>query len=158
MTLKSSALIWFGAGVSLAEIMTGISFASLGYYKGTLAIILGHIIGCMFLFMAGVIGGMSRKNAMDSVKMSFGNNGSMLFSSINVVQLVGWTSIMISSGTAAANIVLPMPYDWIWSIIIGALIVVWISADKNLDKLNLLAMSLLFILTVFLAFEIFMGG
>ncbi|MBO5099090.1 MAG: putative hydroxymethylpyrimidine transporter CytX [Clostridia bacterium] len=157
MTLKSSALIWFGAGVSLAEILTGVSFAALGFGKGFLAITVGHIIGCFLLFVSGVIGGKSRKNAMDTVKMSFGGKGTLLFSSLNVAQLVGWTAIMIVSGASAANLVCPMPYEWLWSIIIGALIIVWISADKNLDKLNILAMSLLFILTVFLAFEIFMG-
>ncbi|MBQ2284868.1 MAG: putative hydroxymethylpyrimidine transporter CytX, partial [Clostridia bacterium] len=158
MTLKSSALIWFGAGVSLAEIMTGVSVASLGYCKGTIAVIIGHIIGCILLFLAGVIGGKSRKNAMDSVKMSFGSKGTLLFSTLNVVQLVGWTSIMILSGTLAANLVLPMPYEWIWSVVIGALIIVWILTEKNFNKLNSVAMLLLFALTVFLAFEIFSGN
>lgn len=157
MTLKSSGLIWFGAGVSLAEILTGVSLASLGFVKGIAAIIVGHIIGCLLLFASGVIGGKSRKNAMDSVKMSFGRKGTLLFSSLNVLQLVGWTAIMIVSGASAANLVCPMPYEWLWSIIIGALIIIWILADKNLDKLNTVAMSLLFILTVFLAFEIFTG-
>ena len=157
MTLKSSALIWFGAGVSLAEIMTGVSFASLGYCKGTIAVIIGHIIGCILLFFAGVIGGRSKKNAMDSVKMSFGSKGTLLFSTLNVVQLVGWTSIMILSGTLAANLVLPMPYEWLWSIVTGALIIVWIMTEKSFNKLNTVAMLLLFALTVFLAFEIFSG-
>ena len=158
MTLKSSALIWFGAGVSLAEIMTGVSIASLGYYKGSLAVIVGHIIGCILLFFAGVIGGKSRKNAMDSVKMSFGSKGTLLFSTLNVVQLVGWTSIMILSGTLAANLVLPMPYEWLWSVVIGILIIVWILTEKNFNKLNTVAMALLFALTVFVAFEIFTGN
>ena len=34
-----NALIWFGAGVSLAEILTGTAFAPLGMGKGLLAII-----------------------------------------------------------------------------------------------------------------------
>lgn len=157
MTLKTSTLIWFGAGVSLAEILTGVSLATLGFGKGLLAIIIGHIIGCLLLFVSGVIGGKSKKNAMDSVKMSFGSKGTLLFSSLNVLQLVGWTAVMIVSGTAAANLVCPMAHEWLWSIIMGALIIVWILADKNLDKLNLVAMSLLFILTVFMAFEIFTG-
>ena len=108
MTLKSSALIWFGAGVSLAEIMTGVSIASLGYCKGTIAVIIGHIIGCVLLFLAGVIGGKSRKNAMDSVKMSFGSKGTLLFSTLNVVQLVGWTSIMILSFEASNSSILDL--------------------------------------------------
>ena len=41
-----NGLIWFGAGVSLAEILTGTSFAPLGMAKGFAAILIGHIIGC----------------------------------------------------------------------------------------------------------------
>ncbi len=45
-----NGLIWFGAAVSMAEILTGTYFASLGFFKGLFAIILGHIIGCILLF------------------------------------------------------------------------------------------------------------
>ena len=38
----SNSLIWFGAGVSIAEIVTGTYLASLGMEKGILAIIIGH--------------------------------------------------------------------------------------------------------------------
>ena len=41
-----NGLIWFGAAVSIAEILTGTYFAPLGFTKGLLAILLGHIIGC----------------------------------------------------------------------------------------------------------------
>ena len=42
-----NGLIWFGAGVSLAEILTGVSLAPLGFEKGLAAIIGGHVIGCV---------------------------------------------------------------------------------------------------------------
>ena len=41
----SNGLIWFGAGVSLAEILTGTYFAPLGFGKAMAAILLGHLIG-----------------------------------------------------------------------------------------------------------------
>ena len=41
-----NSLIWFGAGVSIAEILTGTYFAPLGMAKGFAAILLGHLIGC----------------------------------------------------------------------------------------------------------------
>ena len=44
-----NGLIWFGAGVSLAEILTGTSFAPLGMAKGLAAILIGHIIGCAMM-------------------------------------------------------------------------------------------------------------
>ena len=61
-----NGLIWFGAAVSIAEILTGTYFAPLGFAKGLLAILLGHIIGCAMLFFAGLIGGKVRKSAMET--------------------------------------------------------------------------------------------
>ena len=50
-----NALIWFGAGVSLAEILTGTAFAPLGMGKGLLAILIGHVIGCGLMLLAGAL-------------------------------------------------------------------------------------------------------
>ena len=66
-SLFENGLIWFGAAVSIAEILTGTYFAPLGLGKGLLAIVIGHIIGCVLLFLAGLIGGMTRRSAMDTV-------------------------------------------------------------------------------------------
>ena len=63
-----NGLIWFGAAVSIAEILTGTYFAPLGFTKGLCAIVLGHIIGCVLLFFAGLIGGKTRGSAMETVK------------------------------------------------------------------------------------------
>ena len=101
-SIFENGLIWFGAGVSLAEILTGTSFAPLGFTKGLLAIIIGHIIGCGMMFFAGFIGGKTRKSAMETVKMSFGSTGALLFAVLNILQLVGWTAIMIYDGSLAA--------------------------------------------------------
>lgn len=49
-SIFENGLIWFGAGVSLAEILTGTYFAPLGFQKGLLAIIIGHIIGLHHAF------------------------------------------------------------------------------------------------------------
>ena len=53
----SNSLIWFGAGVSIAEILTGTYFAPLGFGKAMAAILLGHLIGGLMMFAAGMIGG-----------------------------------------------------------------------------------------------------
>lgn len=62
-----NALIWFGAGVSLAEILSGTYLAPMGFGRGLLSIIIGHIIGCFLLFLAGYIGGTRRMSAMETV-------------------------------------------------------------------------------------------
>lgn len=157
-SLWENGLIWFGAGVSIAEILTGTYLAPLGFGKGLMAIILGHLIGCLMLFCAGIIGGKVRKSAMETVKMSFGQKGSLLFSFLNVLQLVGWTAIMIYDGALAADGVLSAG-RWVWCLVIGALIILWIVIGiTNLGKVNVIAMSALFVLTLILSKVIFLDS
>lgn len=152
-----NGLIWFGAGVSLAEILTGTYFASLGFGKAMAAIIIGHIIGCTLLFLSGVIGGKSRLSAMETVKSSFGERGGRFFAFMNVLQLVGWTAIMIYDGALAANGIFAAG-NAVWCAVIGALILVWILVGiTNLGKINTVAMAALFILTLILCKVIFFG-
>lgn len=154
-SLFENGLIWFGAGLSIAEILTGTSFAPLGFGKGILAIIIGHIIGCLMLFCAGIIGGKERKSAMDTVTMSFGADGSKFFAFLNVLQLVGWTSIMIYDGALAANGIFNTG-NWVWCLVIGALIILWVVIGiANLGKINTVAMAALFILTIIMCKVIF---
>ncbi len=154
-SLFENGLIWFGAGLSIAEILTGTSFAPLGFGKGILAIIIGHIIGCLMLFCAGIIGGKERKSAMDTVTISFGADGSKFFAFLNVLQLVGWTSIMIYDGALAANGIFNTG-NWVWCLVIGALIILWVVIGiTNLGKINTVAMAALFILTIIMCKVIF---
>lgn len=153
-----NGLIWFGAGVSIAEIITGTYLASLGFAKGLAAILVGHVIGCTMLFLAGVIGGKMRRSAMETVKMSFGQKGGLLFSFLNVLQLVGWTSIMIYDGALAADGVAGTG-RWVWCLIIGALIIAWLLVGiTHLGKVNVVAMGALFVLTLILCKVIFADG
>ena len=157
-SLFDNGLIWFGAGVSLAEILTGTYFSTLGFGKGFAAIIVGHVIGCILLFLAGVIGGKSRLSSMETVKSSFGSRGGLFFALLNVLQLVGWTAIMIYDGALAAGGIFSSGH-WIWCLVIGALIVVWIMVGiTNLGKINTVAMTALFLLTLVLCKVIFFGG
>ena len=153
----SNGLIWFGAGVSLAEILTGTYFAPLGFGKAMAAILLGHFIGGLMMFAAGMIGAKERRSAMETVKMSFDEKGSLLFAILNVLQLIGWTSIMIYDGALAADGLLHTGL-WIWALVIGALIILWIVIGlTNLGKLNTIAMTALFILSLILFKVIFFG-
>ena len=157
-SLFENGLIWFGAAVSLAEILTGMSFSSLGMGKGIAAVVIGHVIGCVMLFLAGVIGGKMRLSAMETVKASFGSKGGLLFSTLNVLQLVGWTAIMIYDGALAADGIFGTGRI-LWCVVIGALIIIWIMVGiSNLGKINTVAMAALFILTVILCKVIFFSG
>lgn len=153
-----NGLIWFGAAVSIAEILTGTYIAPLGFKKGLLAVIIGHVIGCSMLFAAGLIGGKTRKSSMETSKMSFGDKGGLLFSVLNIVQLIGWTGIMIYDGAAAADSIFAVG-KWVWCAVIGGLIILWIVIGiENLGKVNTVAMTSLFLLTIILSFVIFGKG
>ena len=153
-----NSLIWFGAGVSLAEILTGTSFAPLGMAKGFAAIVIGHIIGCALFFLAGLIGGRTGRSAMETVKMSFGHTGGLLFAFLNVLQLVGWTAIMIYDGALAIGGIFDAGH-WVWCLVIGGLIIVWILVGiTNLGLINKISMAALFLLTLVLCKVIFFSG
>ena len=153
-----NGLIWFGAGVSLAEILTGTAFAPLGMARGLAAIVLGHLIGGVLFFLAGLIGGRTGRSAMETVKMSFGHGGGLLFAFLNVLQLVGWTAIMIYDGALAVGGIFDVG-SWVWCLVIGGLILLWIWVGiTNLGWLNKIAMAALFILTLILCKVIFFSG
>ena len=153
-----NGLIWFGAGVSIAEILTGTYFAPLGMGKGNIAIVIGHVIGCALFFFAGLIGGRTGLSAMETVKLSFGKKGGLLFALLNVLQLVGWTAIMIYDGALATNGIFETG-AWVWCLVIGALILLWILIGiTNLGLVNKVAMAALFILTLVLCKVIFFDG
>ena len=156
--LLENGMIWFGAGVSIAEILTGTYFASLGLRNALLTILIGHLIGCTLLFFAGYIGGKARRSAMETTKMSFGQKGGLFFALMNVIQLIGWTAIMIYDGALSANAIWNTGI-WLWALVIGLLIILWIKIGiTNLGKINTVTMTALFILTLVLCKVIFFGN
>ena len=95
---------------------------------------------------------------METTKSSFGSKGGLRFAILNVLQLVGWTAIMIYDGALAADGIFSAG-RWVWCLIIGLLIIVWILIGiTNLGKLNTVAMVLLFLLTIVLCRVIFFSG
>lgn len=157
-SILANMMIWFGAGISIAEIITGTYIAPLGFKKGVLAILLGHFIGGLVMFLAGLISARLNKSAMESVKISYGESGGKFFSILNVIQLVGWTAIMIYDGAMSANKIFANG-TWFWALMIGILIVLWIKIGiKNLGKINFVAMGGLFILTIILSKIIFINS
>ena len=89
--------------------------------------------------------------------MSFGAKGGLFFAALNVLQLVGWTAIMIYDGALATDEIFAAG-RWIWCLVIGGLIVLWIVVGiTNLGVLNKISMTALFILTIVLSVIIFTG-
>lgn len=162
ISILSGSLLWFGAAISVAEILTGTLLAPLGFGAGVLATVAGHLIGGALFYFAGLIGAKSRVSAMESVRFSFGRYGSFFFSILNGLQLVGWTAVMIISGAEALGSAAGIrggPGKALGCVLIGILVLLWITAGlKNLSRLNNAAVFALFALCAVLAFTVFRGG
>ncbi len=153
------ALIWFGASVSLAEILTGTFFAPLGLMRGTAAILLGHLIGGVMFFLVALASARTGASAMETAGRAFGRVGQAAFGSANALQLLGWTAIMVASGAAAATFLVPQLGFAGWCLVIGALIVVWIAiGSAKMSRVQSLAAVLLFALTVVASMAVFGKG
>lgn len=156
----SQVLLWFGAAVSISELMTGALLAPLGLGQGVLAILVGHVIGMFILIPAGLIGSKSRLSWAESTRISFSKYGSCGFSLINMIQLLGWTALMIVSAAKAFDGIAKQLWNYqnerFWCFIIGLLICFWIVVGlKFLSKLNMVVVTLLFISTIVLGITVF---
>ena len=156
-SVVSNGLLWFGAGISIAEILTGMLVAPLGFVEGATAILIGHLIGGAVMFAAGLIGARTGAGSMETVGMAFGNKGRLWFALLNVIQLIGWTAVMIATAATSADALVPWG-NAVWSVIAGAGIALWILLGiKNLDKVNRVIMAALLLLTLFLSRLVFDG-
>ena len=154
-----NGLIWFGAGVSLAEILTGTSFAPLGMAKGFAAILIGHIIGCAH----DAAGGPYRRayrpqrhgDGQDELWPE-GRPAVCLFECAAAGGLDGHHDLRRRTGRAAAFSTLAAGCG-AWSS--ARLIILWIAVGiTDLGWINKIAMAALFILTLVLCKVIFFSG
>jgi len=120
-------LLWAGAAVSLAEIWAGGLLIPLGLGTGFLVILLGHFIGNIPMAFGGVIGSKTGLPTMVVVRPSFGIRGSYFATVLNLVQLVGWTGVMLWIGGKAAQAVWPMPSFGFrgWILVAGIATTLW---------------------------------
>ncbi|MDF2500646.1 MAG: hydroxymethylpyrimidine transporter CytX [Anaerosporomusa subterranea] len=157
---KHFLFLWFGAAVSVPEILAGGLLAPLGLASGATAILAGHLIGTTLLALVGLIGFKERVPAIESTRISFGAYGARLFALLNVLQLIGWTTIMILSAARSVNeitrILFQIDNTTIWSVTIGTLILLWVALgrESGWKKLNMAAVWLLFGLTVVLSWAV----
>jgi len=159
MTPYRHGLLWFGAAISIAEIVLATLLAPLGFRRALLAIVIGHIIGGALMFAAGLIGARTRSGAMETVKIPFGPRGGHFFSALNITQLIGWTAVMIAVGAAAAHSVWQGVDPATFAIILGALTALWVYVGKeNIGGFNLVAMLALFGLALLASRVVFAGG
>ncbi|MGD9154263.1 MAG: putative hydroxymethylpyrimidine transporter CytX [Bacillota bacterium] len=158
----SQALLWFGAAISIAEILTGALIAPLGLTKGIGAILIGHVIGAALLFPAGLIGAESGLAAIESTRISFGKYGSFGFAILNILQLIGWTAVMVVNAAKALDgvtgAVFAYKNETFWAVLVCVLICLWVTMGvKNLFRINRIVVGVLFIVSLVLGWVVFQG-
>jgi putative hydroxymethylpyrimidine transporter CytX len=116
-------ILWSSLGVGLLVFSAGSFLSAASFFDAMLAIIVGSVAGSILLALAGRIGSNHGIPSLISMRPSFGIRGSYLPATLNVMQLVGWTTfeIMIMARAAemlAGNV---MPY-YFWAAIFGTLV------------------------------------
>lgn len=148
---SSMFLLWVGAAISISEIYTGCLVAPLGISKGLLAIIIGHIIGTGLLAFGGYISFRDGKNAMDKVRDSLGSLGAKIIALLNILQLIGWSAIMIIQGGRALNGAISSISYNISLLLMAGLVFIWAySFNKHSKIINDVSVIILMILFVFI--------
>ncbi len=130
-------LLWAGAAISLAEIWAGSLVAPLGLGLGLSAILLGHLIGNTPFALGGLIGSRWGIPTMVSVRPSFGIRGSYFAAALNVIQLVGWTAVMLIVCGQAADAISRF-YGFsnlnLWIVLSGVITTLWAAVGHRLWK------------------------
>ena len=151
-------LLWSGAAVSLAEIWAGGLLVPLGITAGILAVLLGHLIGNTPLALGGIIGTKTGLPSMVCVRPSFGVRGSYFATVLNLVQLVGWTGVMLWIGGQAAQAVRPFPEAGFrgWVIVAGIVTTLWAVLGHRFWKwLQRIAVTALLLLCCVMTYVLF---
>jgi len=158
-------LLWAGVAISLAEIWAGGFLAPLGFWLGFWAIIIGHIIGNTFMALGGVIGSDHGIMSMVSVRPSFGIRGSALGAVLNIIQLIGWASIMLIIGGRAGAMLGKtsggiFASDQFWIVLIGMGTLTWAlytgrSIWKFMQTAAVIALLLVTVMMTWVSFNAF---
>ncbi|NCP07679.1 putative hydroxymethylpyrimidine transporter CytX [bacterium] len=149
-------ILWSGAAVSLAEIWAGGLLVPMGFAAGLAAILIGHAVGNIPLALGGIIGSRTGLPTMAIVRPSFGIRGSQIAAFLNIIQLVGWTGVMLWIAAQAAQAVFPLPgFRW-WVVIAGIITVAWAMVGSRYWKwLQRIAVTGLIVLCVLMTYVVF---
>ena len=153
-------LLWAGAAISLSEIWAGGLLVSFGLLAGLGIILLGHLLGNTPMALGGLIGSRHGVPAIVGTRGALGNRGSILPAILNVVQLVGWTAVMLwIGGQAAAGLAGGAGSACGWIVALGLLTTLWALAGsrtwKTLQKIGVVLLLLLSVAMTALALPIY---
>lgn len=155
--LFTNAIIWFGVAVSVSEIEAGIEIGAEAAPDSLwLPLVLGHVIGGIFLFFVGLIGARIRLNAMETTASVYGSYGSKFFASLNLFQLVAWIAVLNAQGaTVLAGLHLPISFP-LTCVVLAVLIALWVFVGlRRFAKVTTVVMAVLTVLLVALTVKLF---
>ena len=129
-------LLWAGAAISLSEIWAGGMLAPFGLAAGLGIVLLGHLIGNTPMALSGLIGSRHGVPSIVGTRGALGNRGSALPAALNMVQLVGWTAVMLwIGGQSAAGLAGGAENAWGWIVALGALTTLWAAAGSRVWRM-----------------------
>jgi putative hydroxymethylpyrimidine transporter CytX len=125
LSLSDLTLLWGNLGISLLVLVAGTYLAGLGLPRALLAIVVGAVLGCALLGLAGYIGAERRVPAMVLMREPLGQRGSYAPTVLNVVQNLGWATFELIVIAAAANALADRVFGfrerWVWVLAFGAI-------------------------------------
>ncbi len=158
--LWTNGVIWFGVAVSVSEIEAGIEIgAEAATGSLWLPLVLGHIVGGIFLFFVGLIGARIRQNAMETTASVYGKYGSRFFASLNLFQLVAWIAVLNAQGAAVlAGLHLPISFP-LTCVLLAVLIALWVFVGlRRFAKVTSVVMVVLTVLLAILTIKLLSVG
>ncbi len=121
--------LWMGAAIAISEVWAGGMLAPLGFLWGGAAILIGHLIGNLPLALGGVLGSDWGIPSMVSTRIALGKRGSYLASFLNIVQLFGWTAVMVIICARSSDLIVKMLFGYsnprLWMVVAGVVSTFW---------------------------------
>jgi nucleobase:cation symporter-1, NCS1 family len=118
-------LLWSNLGISLLVLFTGSFLAGLGLQRALLAVVVGAVLGCALLGLAGLIGFERRVPGMVLLRAPLGERGSYAPSLLNIAQNLGWAVfelyVMSLAAAALSEEVFGFEARWVWVLVFAAL-------------------------------------
>jgi putative hydroxymethylpyrimidine transporter CytX len=114
-------LLWGNLGISLLVLVAGTLLAGLGLSQALLAIVVGAVLGCALLGLAGLIGAERRVPGMVLMRDPLGRRGSYVPTALNVAQNLGWATFELIVIATAANALVDEAFGldarWLWVLV-----------------------------------------
>jgi putative hydroxymethylpyrimidine transporter CytX len=119
-----TGLLWGNLGVSLLVIVAGaLLVPALSLPSALVAIAVGCVIGNAMLAVAGMIGADARVPGMALMRAPLGRHGSLLPTSVNVLQGIGWTIfellVIATAAAALSDELFGFRAQRLWTVVFG---------------------------------------